>query len=79
MKNSMQHTTIKIKRKGNKTIIENDRGQKWSWTNVDSVTAIASVCFFTMKSRFEQFLMYSDNFELELTLDECMNAKKSHV
>ena len=79
MKNNMQHTKIVIKRKGNKTIIENDRGQKWSWTNVDSVTAIASVCFFTLKSRFEQFLMYSDNFEIKLTLDESMYVDKKHV
>lgn len=66
----MQDATIKIKHKGEKTIIENDRGRKWSWTNVDDITAIASVCFFTLKSRFEQHLLYSDNFEITFTIEE---------
>lgn len=66
----MQHSTITIKRKGDKTIIENDRGQKWSWTHVDDITAIASVCFFTLKSRFENKMLYSDNFKIEFTIDE---------
>ena len=70
MKSNMQETTIKIRHKGNKTIIENDMGIKWSWTNVDDITAIASVCFFTLKTRFEQHLLYSDNFEIKFTIDE---------
>lgn len=76
---SMQHATIKIKRKGGRTIIENDRGEKWTWTNLDSVTAIASVCFFTLKTRFEQYLMFSENFELEFTIDESMYVGKKNV
>lgn len=76
---SMQQTTIVIKHKGNRTIIENDRGQKWSWTNIDDITAIASVCFFTLKTRFEQHLMYSDNFEIEFTIDESIYVGKKHV
>lgn len=79
MKSNMQHATIVIKRQGNKTIIENDRGQKWSWTRLDDITAIASVCFFTLKTRFEQHLLYSDNFEIKFTIDESIYVGKKHV
>lgn len=76
---SMQHATIVIKHKDGKTIIENDRGKKWSWTHLDDITAIASVCFFTLKTRFEQHLLYSDNFEIKFTIDESIYVGKKHV
>lgn len=62
---------IRIQKKLRKTIIDNGNTQ-WSWTNVDDITALASVVFYTMKSRFEQNRLYSDDFSIKITIEECI-------
>lgn len=70
-KNETKSVNIRIQKKFKKTIIDNGITQ-WSWTNVDDITALASVIFYTMKSRFEQHRLYSDDFSIKITIEECI-------
>lgn len=68
-------TTIKVTRKDRKTIIVNDKGNKWTVDGLDSESAIAALVFFTVKHRFDRLSCFEDNFTIKVTLEQIIENK----
>lgn len=67
--------TLKVKRKGNTTILSNGKGSEWTMEQVDDETAIASLVFFTLKHRFDALRNVSGNFEIKITMTDKLNKE----
>lgn len=65
--------TLKVKRKGDVTILSNGKGTEWTMEQVDDETAIASLVFFTLKHRFDELRNVSGNFEIKITMTDKLN------
>lgn len=61
---------LSVRHEKGKTILSNGKGNEWCMKGVDDETAIASLVFFTLKHRFDNMRMVSDNFKIEVTLDD---------
>lgn len=61
---------LTVRHKNDKTFLSNGKGNEWCMQGVDDETAIASLVFFTLKHRFDNMRMVSDNFKIEVTLDD---------
>ena len=60
--------TLTVGRKIGRIYLSNGIGQEWKMTGVDEKTAIASLVYFTLFSRFDITSMYSDNFKIEISI-----------
>lgn len=67
--------TLKVKRKGDVTILSNGKGNEWTMEHVDDETAIASLVFFTLKHRFDTLRNVSGNFEIKITMTDKLNKE----
>lgn len=67
MKNSC---VLTLQRKNGKLILMNDKSSKWEFSNVDEETAIAALIFYTLKTRYNQQLVFSDNFKIKFSIEE---------
>lgn len=65
----METTTITITQKRGKTIVKNDKGNEWSFKNMDEPTAIASLVFYTLYHQFNKMSVCSENFSISLTME----------
>lgn len=65
----MAKTTIKITHKEGNTVASNDKGYQWTFPNMDSETAIASMVFFTLHREFEKCKLLSEDFVIEFSMD----------
>lgn len=68
----MEATTITITQKRGKTIVRNDKGNEWSFKDVDETTAIASLVFYTLYKQFNKMSTFSANFSISLTMESEM-------
>lgn len=60
--------TLTVGRKNGKLYLNNGIGQEWKMSGVDEKTAIASLVYFSLFSKFDITSMYSSNFKIELTI-----------
>ena len=61
---------LTVRHEKGKTILSNGKGSEWCMKGVDDETAIASLVFYTLKSRFKQMTNLGLDFKLEVTLSE---------
>ena len=73
----MAKTTIKVRHQNGNTVVSNDKGSEWSFGGrLDNETAIASIVFFTILRNFDSVKNFSDDFEIELTMEIRDNSGK---
>lgn len=64
-----QKTILTVEQKNGKTVMKNDRGNKWEAIgNIPDKYAIGALVFCTLEKAFEDTKCWSDNFEIELTI-----------
>ncbi|MBQ5922306.1 MAG: hypothetical protein IIW91_10280 [Alistipes sp.] len=66
-------TTVLIKHKGNRITMINHRGDKWNVNGIDDDSALAALLFFTVKHRYEDMRMLSDNFAIRISMEAVFN------
>lgn len=66
--------TIKVVRKKGKTVISNDKGNKWGCIgNMPERYTIGALIYFTLEKAFEDIQYCNDEFEIELTIKQQVN------
>lgn len=75
MEPQVLNTTIKVTRKGGRTIITDGNGGEWKFSrHIDSSTAIASLVYQTIYRNFDVMTCYSGDFEIEFTMTKKNNG-----
>lgn len=65
--------TLSVGRKNGRLILDNGKGTEWKMTGLDEKTAIASLVYFTIFSRFDQISCLSSDFKIDVSLCESIN------
>lgn len=69
--------TLSVGRKNGKLVLSNGKSSEWKMTGVDEKTAIASLVYFTIFSRFDQLSCFSSDFKLDVSLCESIKDKSN--
>lgn len=79
MEPEVLNTTIKVTRKGGRTIISDSKGGEWKFSrHIDSSTAIASLVYQTIYRNFDVMRSFSSDFEIEFTMTEKNKSDNEH-
>lgn len=66
----MESVKIKVTRRNGKTIVKSDKGAEFKFGGkILPETAIASLVFQTLYTKFEKLRIWSENFEINVTMD----------
>ena len=76
---NVKRITLSVGRKNGKLILSNGIASEWKMTGVDEKTAIASLVYYTIFSRFDQLSCFSSNFKIDISLCESINDKRDNV
>lgn len=66
-------TTVSVKRKNGKITLINDKGKEWTMKGIDDESAIAALLFFTVKYKYEEMRMLSDDFAIRISMEAVFN------
>jgi hypothetical protein len=70
--------TLSVGRKNGKLVLSNGKSSEWKMTGVDEKTAIASLVYFSIFSRFDQLSCFSSDFKIDVSLCESIKDKSDN-